>query len=669
MRPTTWGVLGSIVALAWLGGGALPMERGWLLPLLAIMAVAVVTAARLGTAPLGGWLLSMRPRSNVVRSAVVGATGFAAVVFATVLGGGIGELLIAFPGATAAVAVVALASLVFDRIGRVGAWLLPPVLIGLAVVGARFEEEGADAQGAAWSGPILGIHPFQTTAVVIDGFGPFDVPINDFVEPAGGRGYDPDAYAATLERALHRIAEVHFADGPARARQAFAGATVTLVRTPPVRERLDSPPVAIEPGGLPPQDARVVVRSGTTGQRSRVEFVCPGRREDPRGPRPEAVMGRTCPTKYASEASAGLGVTGRWPGYAELRGNERVGLSRLLGITRGDAPEDVHWRGRERWMYATIVLLVVLASTLARGGAAARATVAAAGPLTLPLVLLVVAAAWIGADPGVLAARAEAPPWAPGSSLTAWQGLLAFPAGAAFVAWAVPEADHRPVPVRLSAVFAGLLVLWWAATDLEASRWLSPQWWQKDAPLEAAAIALADALAPALVAVGPHDVGMSTGSLDAIVAVALAAPMVVACVVVVRAVGVAGVAAGARPTHGALLVVATVGLAVALGVSRKTAGGVALLPAAVGVALVLGSTLRMITSRGPWPRVRISVIATAAHLAWVAIGLAMVAQTLPTGRQPVLWAYFVIASVAAALPIAACFADPRPRGGPPNGSA
>ena len=35
-------------------------------------------------------------------------------------------------------------------------------------------------------------------------------------------------------------------------------------------------------------------------------------RIDPRGPQGETVMNRMCPDKYASEASAGLGVTGRW---------------------------------------------------------------------------------------------------------------------------------------------------------------------------------------------------------------------------------------------------------------------------------------------------------------------------------------------------------------------
>lgn len=86
------------------------------------------------------------------------------------------------------------------------------------------EAQAPGARGFAHSGPILGIHPFQATAIVIHGYGPFDLPINDYVEPDGSRGYGPAALAEALQRDLAAIAEQQFADGPARAYQAFAGA-------------------------------------------------------------------------------------------------------------------------------------------------------------------------------------------------------------------------------------------------------------------------------------------------------------------------------------------------------------------------------------------------------------------------------------------------------------
>ena len=100
-----------------------------------------------------------------------------------------------------------------------------------------------------------------------------------------------------LDRALASIAERVYPDGPTRIRRAFLDAEVETVYTPPVWERLDREPSEdIQP--------RFIVRSGSFGRGSRVEFVCPGRRIDPRGPQGESVMNKMCPDKYASEASA-----------------------------------------------------------------------------------------------------------------------------------------------------------------------------------------------------------------------------------------------------------------------------------------------------------------------------------------------------------------------------
>lgn len=642
-----------MIAIAWLGGGALPMAWGWLLPAIAAVVAALVARGRLAAGvPLGGWRLAVAARGPVLRAGLVLATGFAAVVFACALAGAVAQIAIAFPGAVLALVAVAVATLLLDRLGRPAAWSLPLVVIGLAIVGARCEADGPDARGVTISGPILGIHPFQTTAVIIDGYGPFDLPINDFVEPLGGRGYDPPEYAAALERALHRIAEVHFADGPARAYAAFAGAKVEFLRTAPVNERLDRVYVTED-------QPRVRVSSGTTGQRSRVEFVCPGRRDDPRGARPEAVMSRACPTKYASEASAGLGLTGRWPGYAEMPGNERVSLAKLLGITRQDGIVGAQWRSRERWLVATLVLLVVGAAMLLRRGAPADATLAAAGPLALPMLVLVGIAAWSQSDLGSLAARASAASWAsPFASATTWQGVLVWPAVAALLAWSAPELGARGAVGRRwallgVALLGAALLQWFGSTALEGAAWSSPAWWNAEAPIESAIAALADAVA------APS--GVPILELEAITAAAVGAPMLVGAIMVLRAVGAAAESTGVRSGSTRGLVVATVLLAIALGVSRKTAGGVALIPAATGVALVLGSALRRIAARGAWPRAHVPLTATVLHLLWSALGLALVAQSLPPGGgDPLRWVYAAIAGLAAVLLLAACFADPDP---------
>ncbi|MCA9710448.1 MAG: hypothetical protein KDK70_31700, partial [Myxococcales bacterium] len=152
--------------------------------------------------------------------------------------------------------------------------------------------------------------------------------------------------------ALVSIAERVYPEGPARVRRALVDAEVEAVQTPPVWERLDREPID-------DVQSRFVVRSGSFGRGSRVEFVCPGRRIDPRGPQGETVMNKMCPDKYASEASAGLGVTGRWSGYSERRGNDRVGLFALWGWTRSDDAEGRRVLERETRLWAWMVLGLV----------------------------------------------------------------------------------------------------------------------------------------------------------------------------------------------------------------------------------------------------------------------------------------------------------------------
>jgi len=344
--PRSPGVVGP-VALALVVGVTVPLDWG-LVPAVAVVVAAGLWARRSGRPfaqpgdsfpAKAGWILAP-------------LRGFSAAILAAVFAITLGELLVEFPAAIWALIPVGLAvglSFAWAR-SRIGLAALALAVPLAGVLGAVVERGGADAEGWAHSGPILGIHPWQITGVVIDGIGPFDIPINDYVEPDGTRGYGPEELAGVVERTLRTIAEQQFGDGPARAHQAFAAARVEAVRTAPVRESLSREVTA---GSHP----RFRVRSGTSGDRSSVEFVCPGARVSP-GPRQrDPVTQRMCPTKYASEASAGLGLTGRWVGYAEGRGNARVALARLFGWTRTDDEAGHAVRRREIQLWALIALV------------------------------------------------------------------------------------------------------------------------------------------------------------------------------------------------------------------------------------------------------------------------------------------------------------------------
>lgn len=207
--------------------------------------------------------------------------------------------------------------------------LMLPLALAAALVGARFEASGPQPHGLVHSGPIIGVHPRQAVAVRIDGHGPHDLVVDDYVDPPGGLGYDPQQWAAWLELELHAIAQTHYAEGPARAREAFAHAAVRVVDAvvPPAERDAYPSRLGIE------------VRSGTTGEGSTVEFVCPGQTLGTRrstAPEPS----RACPRKYVVDGSTGLGVSSRFPGYTEVRGRDRARLATWLGWPHADARRD-----------------------------------------------------------------------------------------------------------------------------------------------------------------------------------------------------------------------------------------------------------------------------------------------------------------------------------------
>lgn len=649
--------LASWIAAPW------PSAAWGVFPLACVLLLTASWHATRLSLPSSSWPAMLAARGATLRVSLVLATGYASVVFAAVALGIVGQLLVAFPGCVPSVVLVAVALPLADRLGRARA-VVPAVALAFAVIGARYEAQGPDARGQAWGGPIHGIHPFQTTAVMIDGLGPFDIAINDYVEPAGGRGYDPIALAAALELAFDRIAELHFADGPERARVAFAEATAEAFASAPVHERIDRDPAESE-------HWRLWVRSGTTGARSRVEFVCPGRRDEPAGAPPDNLTMRMCPDKYASEASAGLGVTGRWPGYAEQRGHERLGLSRLLGRTRSDDAVGAAWLRAERWLWVALLLLPIAAATLLRGGRAAASWVATAAWSVLPLALALLLGvlgrsprlpAWVHAPDG---ARAWA--WSNVVAIDAptWLAALAWPALAGVLAWWEPGRPAGGGPRRRGRAWP-----WWLAALVLACAGTSdalafaPRWHGGVAGIEPVVLVLADAIATRL--------GIDVLTAEAVVAAAVAVPLTTLATALIAGCGRAAAGSGgAAPSasRAPLVIVAVTALVAALAWSRKTDGGLALIPAALGVALVMGSGLVRVAARGVWPRRRVGTFAALAHASWISIGLGLVVSVLARADgDPARWIYGLVAIVAVLLAgVALLRGDPEPSeaAGPP----
>jgi len=413
-----------------LTGPALALAWG-VAPAVAVLVVAAGLAGWRGRtlAGAGGWTAVLTGLPRAARVIVGAMFVLPLVIVAAVAARAIAGLIVAAPALAIGIAVlVVLAPLVGRVRGRgapVAGLVAAAVAIAATAGAARWEADAPGARGFAHSGPILGIHPFQSTAIVIDGFGPFDLPINDYVEPDGSKGYGPPELAESLQRTLHAIAEVHFADGPRRAREAFAGATVEAVNSPALAERLDRP---TKEGATEP---RLIVTSGTTGRRSRVEFVCPGSPADPRPRGADPVMQRMCPDKYASEASAGLGLTGRWTGYTEGRGQARVSLGPVVERLPGAAL----WEERG---WAWILLLVLVIATRfagwSRGLARASGGLWAAG---LAVLAVMAVRTWPEVQVGMFeAGPAWASPWALAPWIAVVPVMLAVTLGAG-AGWAL----------------------------------------------------------------------------------------------------------------------------------------------------------------------------------------------------------------------------------------
>lgn len=576
-------VTGPALALAW--GVA---------PAVAVLVAAAGLAGWRGRtlAGAGGWtaVLAGLPRTGRV---IVGAMfGLPLVVLAAVAARAVAGLCVAAPALTIGIAALVVLAPLVGRVRGRGAPVAGLAAAALAIAatmwGARFEADAPQARGFAHSGPILGIHPFQSTAIVIDGFGPFDLPINDYVEPDGSRGYGPPELAEALQRALHAIAEVHFADGPRRAREAFAGATVEAVTLPAVVERLDRP---VKEGATEP---RLVVTSGTTGRRSRVEFVCPGSPADPRPRGPDDVMKRMCPDKYASEASAGLGLTGRWTGYTEGRGQARVSLLPLVeGLPGAGLWEERAW--------AWILLLVLVVATRSSGWACglARAT---NGLWALGLAVLAVMAVrtWPSVQVGMFEAGPEwLSPWALAPWLAVVPVMLAVTLGAG-AGWALA---------------GGVLVAsLWAAGVLAAAVLLRPG--AAGPSLEAWVAAIGERVPTDLV------------TAEAVAGLVLAAGLVRLLVLVIGP-GAARVAGAVVPASATSRRSGWLGLGIAVAaagllLSRKTAAGALLLAPALVLALAATTALAAtVAGRGRGLRaidhaVSVALVVVAASEAWAA---------------------------------------------------
>ncbi len=557
------------VGLALLAGPVLPL--GWgLLP----AAVALVVALGLGRWRAAGLsstddrpdLAASSSTSSARRWSIALLVVLPAAVLVAVVVRVIAALCVAWPPAIAGLLLCVLAP-ILGRVRRLVAAglavVLALVVVAAAIGLARFESAGPGARGFAHTGPILGIHPFQSTAIAIDGFGPFDLPINDYVEPDGSRGYGPAALAEALQRDLAAIAELKFGQGPARAYQAFAGARVEAVDLPAIQERLDRP---VEPGATEP---RLIVWSGTTGPRSRVEFLCPGSRNDPRPREPDDVMDRMCPDKYSSEASAGLGATGRWTGYTEGRGVARLSLARALGWSGGGDSGGAATRLWEPRLWAWLALLLLVPAVVwpvsARG--LARAAMGLCGAALAVLAGMFVWT-WPSVQVGVLE---RAAPWTSPWRLTQWSPALAL----LLLASARRGASRVGATLPIMPVLVGLST-WAVAGALAATLWTGPI----GADPQALVVGLAEAV---------HRQGLAElAAAEAITAAVVVAAMLgLAAALLGPTLGFAGrlVAPARGPEAARRLGVAVLVAAAQLVLSRKTLGGAALLTPALALAL------------------------------------------------------------------------------------
>jgi hypothetical protein len=627
------GLIGAGVGLALLGGPGLPLDFG-AAPAFAALGLATglgvwrARTLRGWVARSGGWSAAIAGIDPTSRWIVAGLLTLPGVIVAASVVRAIAGLCVGFPPVIAGLGALVVLGLVPTR-GRVLGLLAALLTTGLAlaaVIGAtRLEAEWPGARGFAHGGPILGIHPFQTTAIVIDGHGPFDLPINDYVEPDGSRGYGPEALAEALQRDLAAIAALQFADGPARAYQAFAGARVEAVMLPAVQERLDRPPEQAE-------EPAIVVWSGNYGAGSRVEFVCPGARNDPR-PRPaDPVMERMCPDKYSAEASAGLGLTGRWTGYTEGRGSARLSLARLLGGSRVDEATRL-WEGR-LWAWLALLLLGGLALRPRRLGGLARG----AGALAIAAVavfMVMVVWTWPLVQVDWLA---RAPAWRSPWSPTLWCPALALALTLSLGGLLGGDAPRSRwtgwLPGAALAVTAGLAT-WALAGSLAALTWAGRS---PTDGLEGLALGIGEAL--------HRRAGIDLPVAEAIAATALLAGLLALLATILgplQRLGRELLGPGRSGRwSGAGLIALVVVLAGLLVLSRKTVGGAALLGPALALALAAGTGLAArLSGRGWWLRaadhlLMVGLVLWAASQAWASRGNLMMAATLLVGAAAAL---------------------------------
>ncbi len=612
------GGLAGGIGLLLLTGPGLPLAWG-VVP----AAAAVVLAIGLGRWRAAGWSAGLSASAGLPggrRGLLAALIVLPAIIVVASAVRMIAGVCVAYPPTIAALLVLTLVGpLVRGRgvVAVAGAVLVAGLALAAAIGAGRIEAQAPGGRGFAHTGPILGIHPFQSTAIMIDGYGPFDLPINDYVEPDGSRGYGPAALAEALQRDLAQIAEQQFAAGPARAYQAFAQAKVEAVELPAQQERLDRPVEA-------PTEPRLIVWSGTTGWRSRVEFVCPGSRNDPRPRGRDSVLERMCPDKYSSEASAGLGVTGRWTGYTEGRGVAWPSLARLFGA-RNDpeqATQVLRWELRG-WGWISLVLLLPALLWPAAGRGLCRCGAALGGAALAVLVVMLVWT-WPSVQVPVFA---SASPWS-AWSLAAWTPALVLVLAASL---------GRRVAAGPTALVG--LCAWALGGALAAGVWLRPT---------LAGIA-GDALVGGIAGALRGSLGIDLAAAEAIAGAAVVA------VLLGLAAGLLGPALGLaatllRPARavvtGRWLALGVIVAAGSLVLSRKTVGGAALLtPAlALGLAAVTGLAL---VGQGPrfGPRLldhglAVALVLVAAREVWagqpnlytaVLLGVGVIAALLSLG--------------------------------------
>lgn len=501
-----WRRVGLGLALAYAGRFTLPGARtagpdgGMVL----VIAIAIAVAGAFVFAPRRG---REHPRFEWPRA-------IAAAIVAAVLVREAATLVLAVPGlALASVLGLGVAAWAIagrcDRPGWTAGFAVTLVLAG-GLLGVGLAGVPAGAHGRAESGPILGVQPRQAVAVRLDGFGPHDLITDDIVDPA-----DAPAWAATLEAQLHAIAQTRYVDGPARARAAYGGARVRA------------------------RGSRIVVRSGTIGSGSSVWFECPGAVGDPRPAVRRARRG-ACPTKYAVDGSTGLGLSPRWPGYAEVDGRDR--LRPRLGAS------DTVELGALMLLAAGIAVAL---AQLARGHAAAvHSRIDATGGVVAGVagLLVLLAAALAG---GHLRLESTAA-LSPGGLAASSRGLSTL-VGLAILAWPAAAGEDRRPPIAAAIVTLSL-----AASPLAGGD----------------ALDLADAVALAL----PHADALDWGRHWHLARASFAA--LALCLVVPATLDLARVAiprGSSEPRHASVLAVVAVLASVAALALRKPAADPALL--------------------------------------------------------------------------------------------